>query len=119
MKRFGIFAFAVLMSVCVISVSAQTSTPPATPPPAGDRTPRINARQKNQQRRIANGIKSGQLTSKEAAHLEKREANIQAEKKADKAKGPMTGQERRQLTRQQNRTSRAIYRKKHNARTAN
>ena len=119
MKRFEILALAILMSVCVASVSAQTNTTPTTPPPAGDRTPRINARQRNQQRRIGNGIKSGQLTSKEAAHLEKREAHIQAEKRADKAKGPMTAQERRQLTRQQNRTSRAIYRKKHNARTAN
>lgn len=119
MKQFGMFVVAVLMSVCVISASAQTNSTTTTPPPAGDRTPRINARQHRQQQRIANGIKSGQLTSKEAAHLEKREAHIQAEKKADKANGPMTTQERRQLTRQQNRTSRAIYRKKHNARTAN
>ena len=36
----------------------------------------INKRQENQQDRIAQGIKSGQLTPRETARLEKQEAEI-------------------------------------------
>src|SRR5579883_3685712 len=61
------------------------------------RTPRINKRQRNQQRRIAEGIENGSLTPREAARLERQEAAIQAEKRADKADGVVTKQERRQL----------------------
>ena len=81
-------------------------------------TPRIDQRQENQQNRIANGIQSGQLTAKEAENLEKREAKIEADKQAAKADGKVTAAERRKLKREENRTSRAIYRKKHNDRTA-
>jgi len=59
------------------------------------------------------------LTAGEAAHLEKREAAINKEVKYDRAAngGKLTPAERRQVNRQENRTSKAIYRKKHNART--
>ena len=72
----------------------------------------------NQQDRIGQGVKSGQLTSRETAHLENREANVHREVRNDRAAngGKLTGQERRQVNRQQNRTSRAIYRDKHNGR---
>src|SRR5213593_3804350 len=36
----------------------------------------VGQRQRNQQERIAQGVKSGQLTSRETAHLERREAAI-------------------------------------------
>jgi hypothetical protein len=90
---------------------AQTSTP-ATAPAT------IHQRKENQQDRIANGVKSGQLTAGETANLEKREAHINKEIHNDRVAngGKLTPAERRQVTRQQNRTSRAIYRKKHNAR---
>jgi hypothetical protein len=79
----------------------------------------VGKRQENQQDRIAQGVKSGQLTAGEAAHLEKREAAINKEVKYDRAAngGKLTPAERRQVNRQQNRTSNAIYRKKHNGRT--
>jgi hypothetical protein len=78
----------------------------------------VGKRQENQQDRIAQGIKSGQLTPKETAHLEGREAAINKEVKKDRAAngGKLTPVERRQVNRQQNRTSNAIYRKKHNGR---
>lgn len=78
----------------------------------------IAARQANQQRRIANGVKSGQLTKSETRHLERQERGIQHEKRAMRAQnnGHLTRQDRRVLTRQQNRESRRIYAKKHNAR---
>jgi hypothetical protein len=56
------------------------------------------------------------LTAGETAHLEGREARINNEVKNDRAVngGKLTPAERRQVNRQENRTSRAIYRKKHN-----
>jgi Skp family chaperone for outer membrane proteins len=81
-------------------------------------TPNIDQRQANQQRRIANGIKTGELTAREAQHLEKREAKIDADKQAAKADGKVTRAERRKLQREENRASRAIYRKKHNGHKA-
>lgn len=76
----------------------------------------MKRREENQQDRIAEGIKSGQLTAGEAAHLEKREAAINKEIKTDRAAngGKLTPAERHQVNRQENRTSAAIYRKKHN-----
>ena len=79
----------------------------------------VGERQEKQQDRIAQGIKSGQLTPSEAAHLERREGAINKEVKTERAAngGKLTPVERRQVNRQQNRTSNAIYRKKHNGRT--
>jgi len=79
----------------------------------------VGARQRNQQERIAQGVKSGQLTASETAHLEHREAAINKEVKTERAAngGTLTPAERRQVNRQENRTSAAIYRKKHNGRT--
>jgi len=78
----------------------------------------VGKRAENQQDRIAQGIKSGQLTAGEAAHLENNEAKINQEVRNDRAAngGKLTPQERKQVNRQQNRTSRQIYRDKHNGR---
>ncbi len=64
-------------------------------------------------------MKSGQLTPSETAHLERRETAIDKEVKNDRAAngGTLTPAERRQVNRQEKRTSNAIYRKKHNGRT--
>jgi WXXGXW repeat (2 copies) len=80
---------------------------------------RVNGRQFNQQGRIAQGERSGQLTPRETGHLENREANIHNEVHNDRAAngGRLTQQERQQVNRQQNNTSRAVYRDKHNERT--
>ncbi len=84
---------------------------------AQTKTPRINKRQEHQQERIAQGVKSGELTAKETEHLEAREAKIQSDKKMAKADGKVTAQERARLRREENRSSRAIYRQKHDAQT--
>lgn len=78
----------------------------------------VGQRQRNQQERIAQGIKSGQLTAGETAHLEGREAAVNHEIHNERAAngGSLTAQERAQVNRQENRNSAAIYRKKHNAR---
>lgn len=78
----------------------------------------VGQRERNQQERIAQGVKSGQMTAGETAHIEGREAAINKEVRSDRAAngGRLTAAERGQVNRQENRTSRAIYRKKHNAR---
>ncbi|MEO5592670.1 MAG: hypothetical protein ABIR15_13915 [Chitinophagaceae bacterium] len=84
---------------------------------AQTKTPVVKERQENQQKRIANGVKDGELTAKETKHLEGREVKIQHDKKEAKADGVVTRKERVKLHREQNRTSRAIYRQKHDAQT--
>lgn len=105
MKR-NILLAGLLMSAITASAFAQTNTP------------NLDKRQENQEKRIDQGVKSGALTAKEAGNLEKREAKLEADKQAAKADGKVTPAERRKLQHEANRDSRAIYRKKHNGRTA-
>jgi hypothetical protein len=78
----------------------------------------VGKREENQQDRIAQGVKSGQLTSGEAARLENNQTRINNEVRNDRAAngGKLTPQEKKQVNRQQNRQSRKIYRDKHNGR---
>ena len=80
-------------------------------------TPKIDKREANQQGRIADGINSGALTAKEAGNLEKRETKIAADEQMAKADGKVTKAERAKLNREENRASKKIYHKKHNAST--
>jgi hypothetical protein len=75
----------------------------------------VGQRRENQQDRIAQGIRSGQLKSGQTAKLENREQGINQQVHADRQAngGKLTGQEKRQINGQQNRASRAIYRNKH------
>jgi len=70
-----------------------------------------------QEKRIDQGVNSDQLTPKEAANLEAREAKIEKDRQKALADGKMTKAERNKLNRQENKQSRKIYRKNHNART--
>ena len=78
----------------------------------------VGQREENQQDRIAQGIKSGQLTAGETAHLENNQARMNHEVGNDRAAngGKLTAQEKQQVNHQQNRQSRQIYRDKHNGR---
>jgi hypothetical protein len=80
----------------------------------------VNGRRFNQQGRIANGVRSGQLTAGETKNLEGREANLNGEIHNDRAAngGTLTPQERSQINSQQNNLSHSIYDDKHNADTA-
>ena len=82
--------------------------------------PTIAGRKENQQDRIANGVKSGQLTAGETSNLESKEAAINGETRADRAAngGKLTPAEKQQINRQQNQVSKQIYQDKHNANTA-
>lgn len=83
---------------------------------AQTRTPVINRREHRQERRINQGVRNGELTRNEAHRLRNDERRIAAEKRIAKADGRVTRNERRDIRRDQNRTSRAIYRDKHNDR---
>lgn len=78
----------------------------------------IHPRNDYQQDRIAQGVRSGQLTAHETRNLEGREASINREEHAMRRadSGHLTHADRVALTRRQNRVSRSIYRDKHNAR---
>ncbi|MBF0345912.1 MAG: hypothetical protein HQL06_17000 [Nitrospirae bacterium] len=78
--------------------------------------PVIKARERNQQRRINQGIRSGELTPQEAARLEGREAKIKQDEQRMKSDGKLTRAERRKLNKELNRSSHAIYKKKLNNR---
>jgi len=79
----------------------------------------VNARDRMQQERIGQGIKSGSLTAGEAANLEHKEANLNREQRAMRAVngGTLSPGEKAVVNRQQNAMSRQIYNKKHNGRT--
>lgn len=72
-----------------------------------------------QQQRIDQGLKSGQLTTREAARLEQGEARIDRTEQRDLRDGKLSPAEKAQIQREQNHESRAIYSDKHNAATGN
>jgi hypothetical protein len=104
------------------SSSQQPAPAPAATPapaPAAQPKPTIAQRKENQQDRIAQGVKSGQLTAGETSKLETKEAAINGETKADRAAngGKLTAAEKTQINKQQNQVSKQIYADKHNANT--
>jgi hypothetical protein len=78
----------------------------------------IGQRRQNQQDRIAQGVKSGQLTAGETAHLENQQQGINREVRADRQAngGKLTGLDKKSINQSQNRASGNIYRDKHNGR---
>jgi hypothetical protein len=77
----------------------------------------VNQRRENQQDRIAQGVKSGQLTAHETASLERKESGLNRQIHRDRANdnGHLTAGEKARVNREQNTLSRNIYRDKHNA----
>ena len=82
---------------------------------AQDKTPNIDKRERRQSKRIEQGVKSGELNQREAARLEAREAKLHADEAKAKADGKVTPKERAKLQHEANKTSRHIYRQKHDA----
>lgn len=84
----------------------------ASPALAGE----LQRREVRQQERIAQGVQSGELTAREAARLERREAHVQNVIARDRVDGGgLTAREVAKDNRMLNRTSRAISRQKHDA----
>jgi hypothetical protein len=102
------------------SAAAQTQTSGAGAgqvDPGHPRVNQVNRRETNQQNRIANGVKNGQLTPGQTAHLEHGEQRLQNNEKRDMANdnGHLTKQDQHQLNRESNRMSRRIATDKHSA----
>ncbi|MBZ4418474.1 hypothetical protein [Myxococcus sp. RHSTA-1-4] len=73
-------------------------------------------RQVNQQERIIQGAKSGELTGREAVRLERQHRDIQRDiRQARHDDGHLDTRERARIHREQNQLSRRIYRQKHDA----
>ena len=81
-------------------------------------TPRVDAREANQQSRIDAGVASGQLNARETNRLDKQQARIARTESNAKADGTVTAKERRHLHRMQKRASADIHAQKHDAQTA-
>src|SRR3977135_2782446 len=75
---------------------------------------KIQCRKERQQQRIGEGVENGKLTPKETAHLQQ-QANLNKQIRQDRKAngGKLTGQEKKQINREQNRLSRNIYKQKH------
>ena len=80
---------------------------------AAPRDPGVNHRQHNQQQRIQQGSRSGDLTRGETRHLAREQSAIRHEARRFKADGNLAPGERRELHRDQNHASRDIGRERH------
>jgi hypothetical protein len=79
----------------------------------------IKQKGKHERHRIAQGVKSGELTKAETKNLVQGQKEIHQDVKAAKADGVVTKDERKDIKQDQRQESRKIYRKKHNNRTRN
>jgi predicted transglutaminase-like cysteine proteinase len=104
---------ALILAGTLISGAALVAQETATP----KREAQVEHRARHQQKRIAKGVKNGQLTPKETAHLEKREDKLNHDIVKAESDGKITKKEQAKLNKEENRDSKKIFRKKHNART--
>jgi hypothetical protein len=111
MKLSTLVLAATLLALPAAGAFAQTTTPA--------QRHSIRARQTRQQARINHGVRDGQITPKGAAHAEANQARIASEQHNMRAAdgGHLTAQDRHTLARQQDRTSKGIYDRNHNAAT--
>lgn len=81
--------------------------------PAVAGTPFLDAREQNQRERIAQGVRSGELTRPETRRLVRGEARLHRHELIAKSDGIVTRAERLRLQRHANGMSQRIYRQKH------
>jgi len=107
MKTMGITVKLVALSVLTSAAWAQTT--------AG----KDQQRDVNQQERIEQGLKSGQLSTREAGSLERQQQHIDKMEARDLRNGSISPAEQARLNAAQNRASNNIYADKHNGMTGN
>jgi uncharacterized protein YjbI with pentapeptide repeats len=76
--------------------------------------PDFSQREMRQERRIYQGVQSGQLTSREFRRLENQQGRINAAAARMRADGRLNRLERARLNQMQNRSNRSIYQYRHN-----
>jgi hypothetical protein len=79
----------------------------------------IKQRKENQQKRVAQGVKSGSLTPRETARIEHQESKLNKEvRRGRKANGGnLTNKEKAKVDHQQDKLSKEIYNQKHDGQT--
>ena len=99
----------VLMTLAVVAADAKPIRHP--------RVRQVNRRFEHQQDRIAQGVKSGQLTAREAASLETKEVALKNQERTFRLEnnGSLTRSEQITLNKQENNLSAQIYSQKHDA----
>ncbi len=81
-------------------------------------TTHIDQRKEQQQKRIEQGVQSGQLTSKEAERLQKGQKKVEKMENRALKDGTLTPKERDRIEREQNKQDKKIYREKHDKQKA-
>lgn len=79
----------------------------------------INNRQRHQQKRIGQGVRSGELTRPEVRKLECEQRRIHRKERRFKSDGEFTRKERAILQHDLNRSSRHVYKQKHDRQDRN
>ncbi len=111
--------FRALLSMTALTLLTAVPAMAQTTAPATVNATTETQRDVNQQERIEQGLKSGALTPREAARLERRESRVdKMEAKAEKD-GTLTDAEKARIQAVQNADSKAIDKQKHDAQTAN
>jgi len=100
-------------------VAAEVAYGQSQTPNYGTNDPGVQQRMQNQESRIDQGVKSGQLTPKEAGKLEAEQAKIQQTEQRMKSDGSLTPKERRKLDNMQDHSSNRIYNQKHDRQKVN
>jgi predicted nuclease with TOPRIM domain len=77
----------------------------------------VNQRQENQQRRIEQGVESGQITREEYNRLQRQQGRTQAMEDRMKADGKLTPKERAKLQERLDKTGSNVNRQKHDVQT--
>jgi hypothetical protein len=108
-----------LLGVGLLALTSTIGFAQAAPSPAPapiERHATINQRRAFQQQRIGQGIQGGRLNARQGARLERREASIGRQEHLMRTAdhGRLNHFDRVRLNHRLNRTSRAIYRAKHN-----
>ena len=110
MIQFKTLALGFTMAIAAAGAFAQATSAASMP--------RADTRQANQEKRIQQGVSSGQLTTREANRLEKEQALVgKAEAKAE-ADGTVTNKEKAVIHRMEKRDSHRIARQKHDRQAA-
>ena len=98
-----------LPSMMALAISATFATSAV----AGTKDHRVNKHQHHQNQRIAQGVKSGELTKGEAKDLAGDQKEIRQEERQFKSDGNLTKEERQELHQDQKAASKEIYQEKH------
>src|SRR2546423_7887775 len=80
----------------------------------------INAREHRQEQRIQQGVRSGELTRREAERLQAEQARIRVDEAyARRSGGEFTARERARIERAEHKASKDIYKQKHDGQDRN